>query len=154
MTKILANGFEFRLDESDIINPDDMIPAGEYNPHNVRLWLLHDHGFTVCAVFADSLQDALDIAVNENKMDRYLIDEDIMDYLTDNPEDMAAGFDPEVPEMIVNGVEYWWEIQPAFLGNASEPFDIDTLGYVEIPAPTMSITALYGDAVQALSYHV
>ena len=91
----------------------DMIPAGEYNPHNIRLWLLHDHGFTVCAVFATSLQDALDIAVDENKMDRYLIDEDIMDVVRsigDLSDAMPAWTGSEAEAgMIADHVLRWYE---------------------------------------------
>ena len=95
-TTIKVNGLEFSFCDEDIANPDDMVAQDEYNPHGVRGWLLHDHGFTVCVVFADSLQDAIDEAVDCGKMDRYLIDDaSIMDYLTDNPDEIAPGFDAE-----------------------------------------------------------
>ena len=108
MTFEVANGI--KVSDTDVVNPDSFIPKGEYNPHNVRPWVLHDHGFVVAVVFADSLQDALDEAVDENKMDRYQIkQEDLKDY----PDD--------------EGITY--------LGNASEPFDIDTLQYLELDNP-------------------
>ena len=97
-----------------------IFPQGESNPHNVRPWLLHDHGFALAVVFADCLQDALDIAVDNDKLDRYLIDKaDYGDYEveTDSP-------------------------RCAFLGNAGEPFDIDALGYVELQ-PYLSFAALW-----------
>jgi hypothetical protein len=111
--KINIQGFDFSFTDSDIANQDDWIPLSEYNPHNVRPWLLHDHGLTVCVVFADSLQDALDIAVDNNKMELYLI------------ADSDFG-DREDEEGIT------------FLGNASEPFDIESLGVVELPNPPRS----------------
>lgn len=103
--------------DADIANIDDCIYRGEYNPNNIRPWLLHDHGFVVAVVFASGEQDALDIAVDENKMDRYLIsDKDLPDY--GDEEDGVCR-----------------------LGNASEPFDIDTLGLVPLPIPRHSFCA-------------
>lgn len=113
---------EITFSDSDIVNMDDYIPAGEYNPHNVRPFLLHDHGFVVAIVFADSLQDALDIAVDGDKMDRYMIDQkDLSDYGDDG-----------------DGITY--------LGNASEPFDIESLGAIELPNPPFSFVALFNAA--------
>jgi hypothetical protein len=119
---------DFSFDDSDVCNPDDWIPAGEYNPHNVRPFLLHDHGFTVCVVFASNLQDALDTAVDENKMDRYLIGEAERGDYDYNPETGEYG----------EGVSY--------LGNAGEPFDIETLGVVELPNPSRSFAAQFASA--------
>lgn len=104
---------------SDVVNPDDFIPAGEYNPHNVRPFLLHDHGFVVAVVFASCLQDALDEAADAGKLDRY-----------DVGEEDHADYGPE-EEGITR------------LGNASEPFDIDTLGVLELPVPPFSFVALF-----------
>lgn len=134
----LTNGCEF--DDTDVVNFDDWIPAGEYNPHNVRPWLLHDHGFTLAVVFAGNLQDALDIAVDSDKLDRFQIDRENdserSDYMTTDVKEMASGFDSECPEFTdAQGVQYWWKIEPAFLGNAGEPFDIESLGVVELPNP-------------------
>lgn len=131
-TKVTFQNCEFSFVDSDIVNPEDCIFAGEYNPHNVRGWLLHDHGFTICIVYADSLQDAIDIAVDNDKMDRYQIEEsDYADY----------GINTDEPTC-------------AFLGNAGEPFDIDTLGYVELPSPKKSIVAQYGNEINAISAHL
>lgn len=139
---------QITFDDSDVVNLDDWIPQGEYNPHRVRPFLFHDYGFTVAVVFADCLQDALDIATDENKMDRYKItDSDRMDYMTDDVSKMAAGFDPNCPDWTdANGKKYWWKIEPAFLGNASEPFDIESLGVVELPNPPRSFVAQFASA--------
>lgn len=157
-TTIKANNFEFSFTDEDIIEIDDVMFADDYNPHNHRMFLLHDRGFTLCVVCAESLQDAIDIAVDNEKLDRYLInlddENDREDYLTSNPDDIACGFDPDCPEMEIDGVKYWWKIEPAFLGNAGEPFDIESLGYVEFPLPTKSIVRLYGEEISATSYHV
>lgn len=134
MTKVCAANFEWTFDDSDVVNPDDAIWGGEYNTHRKRLWLLHDHGFTVCVVWADSLQDALDEAVDRDKMDRYLV-----------TQEQAADYDCDD----IHNCE-----QLTYLGNASEPFDIGTLGYVEILPPKMSLTALYGEQCKAVNYHV
>jgi hypothetical protein len=105
-----------KFTDADVIDLDDFIPAGEYNPHNVHPWLLHDHGFALVVVFAGTLQDALDKAVDENKLDRYhVVDSNLGDY-----EDGE-------------GLTY--------LGNASEPFDIESLGVIELPNPPRSFVA-------------
>lgn len=122
-----VNGYEFRFEDSDIANPDDWIPKGEYNPHNVRPFLLHDHGFTVCVVFASNLQDALDAAVDADKLDRFQVSEqELRDYR--NEEGLT------------------------FLGNASEPFDIEGLDVVELPnPPKQSFAAQFAAAAAAKS---
>lgn len=105
--------------DTDVVNKDGYIPAGEYNPHNVRPFLLHDHGFTVAVVFAGSLQDALDEAVDAGKLDSFQVsDDDLADYGPDE-------------EAIVR------------LGNASEPFDVEALDVVELPNPPFSFVALF-----------
>lgn len=113
---------EITFTDADVVNWNNFIPAGEYNPHNVRPWLLHDHGFPVAVVFASSLQDAIDEAVDENKMDRYLVAEkDLADY---GPEEEGI----------------------TRLGNAGEPFDIESLEAVELPNPPFSFVALFNAA--------
>ena len=131
MPKVILQNLEFSFTDDDVCNPDDAIYAGDYNPHNVRLWLLHDHGFTVCVVWASSLQDALDEAVDCDKMDRFLVtEENKADY------DCEDIYDCE---------------SLTYLGNASEPFDIESLGYVEIAPPKLSLSALFGNKpIQAL----
>jgi len=139
---------EISFTDADVVNIDNWIPAGEYNPHSVRPWLLHDGGFVLCVVFASSLQDALDEAVDEGKLDRFKIDVKSLaereDYMTQNVAEMAAGFDADCPEYTdENGGKWWWAVEPTFLGNASEPFDIESLGYVELPNPKRSFCAQF-----------
>ena len=110
---------EITFTDADVVNPDDFIPAGAYNPHGVRPWLLHDHGFTVAIIFASCLQDALDIAVDEGKLDAFQVSEDEL-------ADYGANED---------GVSR--------LGNAGEPFDIEALDAVELPNPPYSFVALF-----------
>jgi hypothetical protein len=135
MPKVILQNYEFSFTDDDVCNLDDAIYADDYNPHNKRLWLLHDHGFTICVVWANSLQDALDEAVDCNKMDRFLVtEEQTSDY------DCKDIYNCE---------------SLTYLGNASEPFDIESLGYVEIAPPKFSLSALFGDKpIQALSAHL
>jgi hypothetical protein len=109
---------EVAFTDDDVVNLSNWIPAGEYNPHNVRPFLFHDHGFCVAVVFAESLQDALDEAADAGKLDRYKIgDHNLADY--------------EAEE----GISY--------LGNASEPFDIESLGTIELPNPHASFVSQF-----------
>jgi hypothetical protein len=140
-----------KFTDSDVVDLDDWIPEGEYNPHGVRPWLLHDHGFVLCVVFASCLQDALDKAVDEDKLDRYLIDMESLaereDYMTKDVAEMAAGFDKDCPEYVdKDGCKWWWSVEPAFLGNASEPFDIESLGYIELPNCKRSFCAQFSES--------
>jgi hypothetical protein len=113
---------EIKFSDEDVVNAGGYIPAGEYNPHNIRPWLLHDHGFVLAVVFASNLQDALDEAADADKLDRYLIaSKDLDDYLDDEGNE--------------GGITY--------LGNAGEPFDIEWLGAVELPNPPFSFVALF-----------
>src|SRR5437868_3912834 len=111
-----------RWTDEDVVNADAFMPQGHYNPHRVRPWLLHDHGFVLAVVFADCLQDAIDIAVDADKLDRYMVTAaDLDGYMDDSGQE--------------HGITY--------LGNAGEPFDIDTLGVVELPNPPFSFAALF-----------
>lgn len=131
--KINANNLEFSFSESDIVNPEDCLFVGDTYHHKVRGWLLHDHGVTLCVVFAHSLNDAIDIAVDAEKLERYRVrEEDAADY----------------------GGDIYNSESVHFLGNAGETFDIETLGYVEFAGPTRSITDQFADEVPALSVHV
>ena len=118
MTSKSPRGIQFS--DKDIVEIGNAIWKGDYNPHNVRPWLLHDHGFVICVVFADCLQDALDEAVDNNKLDHLQID------------------DKEVNDQ--NCEQY------TCLGNASEWFDIESLGVEELPNPPMSFVALFNAA--------
>lgn len=120
------DNLEFSFSDADIVDIDNWIPQGEYNPHNVRPFLLHDHGFTLAVVFADSLQDAIDEAVDAGKLDRFQVAAaDLGDY---------GDTDEEQSERL------------AYLGNASEPFDIETLGAIELPNPPRSFVAQFAAA--------
>lgn len=115
---IKVNGYDFKITDEDFIEGDGFIPKGEFNPHNVRPWMLHDSGFILCIVFAGNAQDAIDYAVDADKLDRYLVSEaDLTDY-GDEEEGITR------------------------LGNAGEPFDIESLGIIELINYPMSHVAL------------
>lgn len=104
--------------DADVVNPEDFVPDGETNPYNVHGYLLHDRGLTLAVVFADHFGDALDVAVDARKLDRFRVSE----------EDMG---------------DYPDEEGLSFLGNASEPFDIEALGVEVLPNPRLSFVALF-----------
>lgn len=153
-TTVLYQNFKLSFVDADVVDLDDINYEGEYNPHNQSMWLMHDHGSTLCVVMASNLQDALDAAVDNDKLDHYQIDaedsSDLGDYFTTN----VAGQDPDSPDYVDDeGVKYWYSMEPAFLGNASEAFDIESVGYVNFPLPKRSLAALYGGKVEATSAH-
>ena len=96
---------------------EDVINDHEFGKYSVP-WLLHDHGVAICIVFAYTLQDALDIAVDADKLVRYLIaPEDLKDYVEEQ------------------GISY--------LGNDGLPFDLEGLGIEELPNPKFSFCTLF-----------
>jgi hypothetical protein len=104
---------EIQFTDEDVVNPEDFIGDGEYNPHNVRPYLVHDHGFVVGVAFADCLQDALDVLADNGKLDGFKIDpSDYSDYEVDSDSPTCT-----------------------FLGNDGAPFDIDPLDVIELPIP-------------------
>ena len=131
------NGVKFS--DADIVNLDEFIPDGEYNPHNVRPFLLHDHGFVVCVVFADCLQNALDEAVDSwtddtestSVMQRYIIDVD------------DDGKNAEWRDYADNKADLFESEGVCALGNAGDPCDIEPLGIIELPTPKQSFVAQF-----------
>ena len=73
-------------------------------------------------MFADCLQDALDIAVDAGKLDSFKVSEDDL-----------ADYGPDE-----DGISR--------LGNAGEPFDIEALGVEELPTPPFNFVALFNAA--------
>lgn len=121
-TMVRAKLGKITFTDADVVNYDDFIPAGAFNPHNVRPWLLHDHGFVLCVVFAACLQDALDEACDAGKLEAFLVeDEELKDYGPDG-----------------DGL--------ASLGNAGKMHDIETLGAVVMRNPPASFCAQWNAA--------
>lgn len=130
------NGIKFT--DADVVNIDEW--ADDNSRYGIHAYLIHDHGFTVCIVFARSEQDALDEAVDAGKLDSFQLDpndpavrEDYMHLVTTGD---GAGPDGA----------YWdfrEDASVAFLGNASEPFDIEGLDIVTLPNPKRSFVASF-----------
>lgn len=129
----IQNGISFT--DADVVNPSNYIPKGEYNPHDIHPFVIHDHGFVICVVFASNLQDALDEACDENKLDGFLIEEPSN---TPGKPGLPASDYPTLGTGNEEGI--------ARLGNASEPFDIEALDVVELDNPPLSFAALWGAA--------
>lgn len=103
---------EITFSDSDIVNADDWRAAGESHPS--KTYLLSDHGFTLAVVFADCEQDAIDIACDAGKLDRYEVTaEELADY---------GATDAEQSERL------------SYLGNNGKAHDIETLCIVELPS--------------------
>lgn len=110
------------IKDSDVVNLEDFIPQQDFNPHHIHPFILHVGGAVLGVVFAEHLQDALDEAVDHDKLDHYLVPAD----------------DPRLKTQNEDGI--------CRLGNAGEPFDIQTLEVVELTNPPMSFTALLNAA--------
>ena len=113
------NGVKFQ--DSDVINPEDYC----LDENKQMFWIFHDHGFVLCVVIAEhpafTNSDALDAAVDSDKLNRYQIDEkDYAEYgvNTDNP-------------------------TCSCLGNAGVPFDIVLLSMECGTCPKFSFTSLF-----------
>ena len=94
------------IEQENILCNDVMLPAhieSSYNPNNIKLWVIGHTFGAVCAVFASCGQDALDAAVDANKMDAFLAEN--QDYENE-------------------------ELTP--LGNASELFDLSDFWMGEV----------------------
>jgi hypothetical protein len=86
-----------------IANAEDYIPAGEYNPHNVRPWLIGNEYGILAIAYAEHEQDAMDVAADNDTLRGLALDDDYIQELHADGEDIAA-------EAIM------------YLGNAGEPF--------------------------------
>ena len=117
---------EISYQDSDVINPDDYIPTGEFNPHNKRPFLIHNEFGTLCVVYADCDQDALDAAVDASKLDSCLVPESEL-VVNEHGEDVMGNGDGAVA---------------CRLGNAGEPFDLTYIGVIELPNAQYGVIAL------------
>ena len=106
---------DIKLKNGSIVTiPDDRILANdvtfphEYNPHNVRLWVIGNEYGAICAVWADCEQEALDEALDAGKLDSFLVE----------PEDVD-------PDLLADGFY-------AHLGNAGEITDLSYCSMEEI----------------------
>jgi hypothetical protein len=129
----------FTFTDADVANPDDFIPDATYNPHKIRPWLIYEQvGYSAVVraiVFASCEQDALDEAVNYDKLDHLMLDENNPEHRADYTKETT--YDGGEPFMD------WDEDRVTFLGNASEPFDLEGVGLLELPNPPFSWVALF-----------
>lgn len=118
--KTTYQGFTFT--DADVVNLENCIYQGEFNPHNVRPWLIHSATCVLAVVFATCEQDALDEAVDESKLDGLQVSED------DIHSDEGSEYGPN---------DYY----VTRLGNASEAFDLTDVGIIPMPTPKRSFCA-------------
>ena len=115
--------FDFQYSADDFVNADSWDFIDDFlDKHTPRAWVIHNAGFVLAIVFEEypafTDQDALDAAVDANKLDGLLVSESELD-------DYKTGEDSEGnPEY--EGIVY--------LGNASEPFASETLEYFIVDA--------------------
>ncbi len=105
----MREGVTLSFTDDDIVNPDDYIPTGEYNPHNVRPFALTAYGTVIGIAFAGCESDAVDEIADSGKLDAYQIPDAEHD----------CGDDCEA----------------LHAGNAGEPFDQSYLRLFDLPNP-------------------
>ncbi len=122
-----VNNYDIRYDAEDFVNP------GSFRDHRrnfSKAWMIHVQGTVLAIVFAEydayCDQDALDEAADSGKLDGLMVkEEDLKDYETGNFSD-----DKDAP----NGIG-WPEYEGIInLGNASEPFDSQSLDIFVVSA--------------------
>lgn len=96
-TLTTVDGREIEMDSERILTNDVTMPW-EYNPHNIRLWIVCNEYGALGAVWAGNEQDALDTLVDEDLGAGILVDE------ADSDDECAR------------------------LGNAGEPANLDNVG--------------------------
>jgi len=69
-----AQAFELEVEK---ILANHVIFANEFNPHNVRLWIVGNEYGAMFALWAGNEQDALDTACDENLMESFLVDDTV-----------------------------------------------------------------------------
>ena len=63
----------------DCILTNDVIFPHEYNPHNVRPWVIFNEFGAICLVWACCEQDGLDEALDAGKLDCFLVEPEDVD---------------------------------------------------------------------------
>ena len=129
-----------KFSDNDILNPEDYIPADQYNPHARVPWLLHDHGFTLCVVFADTLQDALDEAADgridgDSPLARFRVNMDLEE--DELSLDVSWQDYGDTPEEAADNEAL------CYLGNRSEMYDLENVKILQLPNPKASFVAQF-----------
>jgi len=115
---------EYSLVPESVLS-NNVIFGGEYNPHNVRPWIIGNEYGAICLVWAENEQEALDVMVDSGLGDSFLIDE----------------YDTDVEDL----GDY------SFLGNAGEVADLSNawIVEVEIMKQSMEVIIMFAKAVGA-----
>jgi hypothetical protein len=100
-------GNPIELDAERILCNDIVFP-GEFNPNNVRLWVIGNEYGSLCAVWAGNEQNALDESCDRGLMDSFLVSE----------EDIAKSTEDE-------------RVEWTHLGNAGECADLNNAWMAE-----------------------
>jgi hypothetical protein len=107
---------------------NNVILKGDYNPHNVGLWLIHNEFGAVAMVWASNEGDALDEAVDADLMQGFAVEGEVV-------------FDEAEQDYTVDGTSV------TLLGNAGEPFDLTYCGCRRV-----DMSSLPTEVVQAFRY--
>lgn len=118
------------ITDKDVVDADCFTP-GDNGQYAEKPWILHDHGVCICIVFARHLCDALDAAADAGKLNGYLIEEASN---TPGTKGLPASDYPTLGTENEDGITR--------LGNASEPYDIENVNFIELENPPMSFVAL------------
>ncbi len=109
-----------KFSDDDVVNPDD------FNAWNKpRVFVFHDHGFVLGVVIQPNLQDAFDELADSGNIDHLMASEGVLVF----DESMQCDIGPDGEQL-------------TRLGNASEPFDVETVNFIELPEPKFSLVAL------------
>jgi hypothetical protein len=112
------------LDAARILT-NDVTFAGEFNPHNVGLFVVSNEYGAVCAVWASCEQDALDQAVDSDLMESFAAVEESIRFNEEEQTDEDK-----------DGVSV------TRLGNGGEPFYLDNCGCRRVPQDDMPVALL------------
>ena len=103
---------------------NDVVFAGEYNPHNVGLFVIWNRDTAIAAVWASCEGDALDEAVDAGLMDAVACDGEVRFNEEEQGDEDLVG------------------IAVTRLGNAGEPFYLDEVGCSRLQQADMSLGLL------------
>jgi hypothetical protein len=102
-----------RFTDADVVGVDDWFSCQWLRP-----WLIHDHGFVVCVVFAEKEEWAWDEAANRGKLKSFAVDPGCL-------------------------ADYTSEDDLLYIGDACSPHDVQALTIVELPMPKYSFVACF-----------
>jgi hypothetical protein len=118
MFKIKIGNNKIEVEDKDCFVSNVIFPW-EYNPNNVKPFLVHECDFHSAIVWAEEA-NVLDFLADEYWMNRYLIEEkDLKDYLDEDGNETCVR-----------------------LGNASEPYDIENLTIEELDPNSLPVQLL------------